>query len=602
MEVQLASRLLAQVLLLIGCLLPLAFGDEYTHRYEPDEEVILWVNKVGPYYNPQETYTYYTLPFCRDSSKPENRRWGGLGEVLEGNELTRGDYDIKFLQNIDHKIICNQKLDDTATQFFSYAVESHYWYQLYMDDLPIWGMVGEISNEKGGEEEGEEEAAKGPESFSIYTHKKLDIGYNKDRIIEVNLTWDNPVQIEKGQALEWSYSINWVPTETPFQNRFHKYLDNDFFEHQIHWFSIFNSFMMVIFLTGLVSLILMRTLRNDYARFTKDPDDLEDMGRDMGDEYGWKQLQGDVFRFPPYLSVFAALVGVGLQIAIVVFGMVLLAIISSMYTGRGATISAFIACYAVTSLMAGYVSGGLYAKSKGQLWIRTMVITALIFPMITCGIAFPLNFVAIAYTSLAAIPFGTMIVILLIWAFVAFPLTLIGTVLGRNWSGTPNFPCRVNSIPRHIPEKKWYLQTHIMIMLGGVLPFGSIFIEMYFVFTSFWNYKFYYVYGFMLLVFIILVIVSLCVTVVSTYFLLNAEDYRWQWISFLSSASTAVYVFLYAIYYFFVKTKMYGFFQTTFYFGYMTMFCLSLAVMCGAIGYWGSHLFVHRIYRNIKSD
>ncbi len=29
----------------------------------------------------------------------------------------------------------------------------------------------------------------------------------------------------------------------------------------------------------------------------------------------------------------------------------------------------------------------------------------------------------------------------------------------------------------------------------GVLPFGSIFIEMYFVFTSFWNYKFYYVYG-----------------------------------------------------------------------------------------------------------
>ena len=35
---------------------------------------------------------------------------------------------------------------------------------------------------------------------------------------------------------------------------------------QIHWFSIFNSFMMVIFLTGLVSMILLRTLRNDYAK------------------------------------------------------------------------------------------------------------------------------------------------------------------------------------------------------------------------------------------------------------------------------------------------------------------------------------------------
>ncbi len=39
-----------------------------------------------------------------------------------------------------------------------------------------------------------------------------------------------------------------------------------FFEHQIHWFSIFNSFMMVIFLCGLVALILMRTLRQDYAK------------------------------------------------------------------------------------------------------------------------------------------------------------------------------------------------------------------------------------------------------------------------------------------------------------------------------------------------
>lgn len=44
---------------------------------------------------------------------------------------------------------------------------------------------------------------------------------------------------------------------------------------QIHWFSIFNSFMMVIFLTGLVSMILMRTLRNDYAKYAREDDDLE---------------------------------------------------------------------------------------------------------------------------------------------------------------------------------------------------------------------------------------------------------------------------------------------------------------------------------------
>lgn len=131
------------------------------------------------------------------------------------------------------------------------------------------------------------------------------------------------------------------------------------------------------------------------------------------------------------------------------------------------------------------------------------------------------------------------------------PLTLVGTVLGeftnhknnssfktqaiktlsnfsgRNLAGTPDYPCRINAVPRPIPEKKWFMEPLVIIPLGGVLPFGSIFIEMYFIFTSFWAYKIYYVYGFMLLVFFILAIVTICVTIVCTYFLLNAEDYRW---------------------------------------------------------------------------
>ena len=48
------------------------------------------------------------------------------------------------------------------------------------------------------------------------------------------------------------------------------------FPFQIHWFSIFNSFMMVVFLVGLVAMILMRTLRKDYARYSRD-DDLDEL-------------------------------------------------------------------------------------------------------------------------------------------------------------------------------------------------------------------------------------------------------------------------------------------------------------------------------------
>lgn len=66
-------------------------------QYEDREKVNLWVNKVGPYNNPQETYNYYYLPFCkRLPDKKAEHSWGGLGEVLQGNELINSQLDLKF--------------------------------------------------------------------------------------------------------------------------------------------------------------------------------------------------------------------------------------------------------------------------------------------------------------------------------------------------------------------------------------------------------------------------------------------------------------------------------------------------------------------------
>jgi len=89
--------------------------------------------------------------------------------------------------------------------------------------------------------------------------------------------------------------------------------------------------MMVIFLVGLVSMILMRTLRKDYARYSKD-EEVDDMERDLGDEYGWKQVHGDVFRPPPNALLFSALVGAGYQLISVVFCVIMFAIVGELYT------------------------------------------------------------------------------------------------------------------------------------------------------------------------------------------------------------------------------------------------------------------------------
>ncbi len=34
---------------------------------------------------------------------------------------------------------CQVLLDETKLKAFLYAVKNHYWYQMYIDDLPVWG-------------------------------------------------------------------------------------------------------------------------------------------------------------------------------------------------------------------------------------------------------------------------------------------------------------------------------------------------------------------------------------------------------------------------------------------------------------------------------
>ncbi|CAF0967265.1 unnamed protein product, partial [Didymodactylos carnosus] len=482
---------------------------------------------------------------------------------------------------------CEVTLTTDYFDAFKYGIKNHYWYQMFIDDLPVWGVVGEMDDSD--------------KAAYIWTHKKFEIGYNGDRIVEVNLTSEAKVRLQPNMQLPFSYEIIWKPSDIQYAHRFDKYLDTGFFQHKIHWFSIFNSFMMVLFLVGLVSMILLRTLRKDYARYGKD-DELDDMERDLGDEYGWKQVHGDVFRPPSFPLIFASLIGSGYQIATVALLCISLTMLGELYTERALLLSTAIFLYAATAIVNGYTGGSLYARMGGKLWIKQLVTGAFLIPAIICGLAFLINFISIYYRSSRSIPFTVMLSVTAICLFIILPLTAIGTVLGRNISGHPNYPCRINAVPRPIPEKKWFMEPNVIIFASGILPFGSIFIEMYFIFTSFWAYKIYYVYGFMLLVFLILAVVTVCVTIVATYFLLNAEDYRWQWTSFLAGASSSLYVYFYAIYYFFFKTKMYGMFQTTFYFGYMALFSIGLGVMCGMFGFVGTSMFVRKIYSTVKID
>jgi len=592
----------------ISLLALLTYADEKTHRYKENEAVLLWVNKVGPFNNPMETYPYYKshIPFCNRASELQvahnefhYERWEGLGSLLEGNNLVHSGIPIKYKRNQEKSTICTMKLDKSKMDYLVEGIKQSYWFSMYLDDLPIWGMVGEMIPQDANPEVSDP---------WVYTHKSFSIGWNGDRVIEVNLTSEDPRQLkfnaEQNEVeIKMTYAVTWVQVDTGFKRRFDRYLDFGFFEHQIHWFSLFNSFMMVIFLVGLVSLILMRTLRQDYERFTdKDIDEINLEG--VVDETGWKQVHGDVFRAPPRLPLFAAVIGTGYQILVSCFIVVFAAIFKRLYDSRGSITTATIIVFALNSFVAGYVSSTIfldYSSKDDQRWKQTLIYTALLYPGVIIAIMVCLNSLSWMYKATNAISFLTVIGVFLIFCL-QMVLLVVGTLAARRYYKGSQSPVHKNKFQRPIPLTDWYMQRWFICLLGGTLPFGSIFIEMYFIFTSFWNYKFYYVYGFSLLVLLILIIVTVCVAIVSTYFLLNAEDYRWKWSSVMSGGSSALYVFLYSIFYFYTKTSMNGLFQTSFYFGYMFLFSAALFFLGAASAYSGVRVFVAVIYENIKHD
>ena len=58
------------------------------------------MNTVGPYHNRQETYNYFSLPFCRGSKKEISHYHETLGENILGVELEYSGVDINYKRKV----------------------------------------------------------------------------------------------------------------------------------------------------------------------------------------------------------------------------------------------------------------------------------------------------------------------------------------------------------------------------------------------------------------------------------------------------------------------------------------------------------------------
>lgn len=341
----------------------------------------------------------------------------------------------------------------------------------------------------------------------------------------------------------------------------------------------------------------MRIIRKDFREYEAlDADD-------ESDDFGWKLLYGDVFRFPRGLSLLCPFLGTGVQLLILSAILLLLGALELFHPlSRGTIHTTAVVCYAATAGIAGFSSGYLYKQMGGSAWIRNALITVFVFCGPAALIWVYLNSIAVMYNSTRALPLWTVASIVGLWAAVTIPLTVLGAIVGKNQSRPYDAPGRTTKIPREIPRSPWYRKPWFLALVCGIMPFSSIYVEMYFIFAAVWGHKIFQVYEMLAIVFGILMLVTTITTVSAVYFQLVAENYKWAWASLGYGGSVGGYIFAYSVFYYNMRSPLEGFMQANFFFGYMALVSYGFFLMCGTVGFFSARRFVRFLYSSVKND
>lgn len=624
------------------------------HTYSEGETIWVKVNSLTSI-ETELPFNYYSLPFCKPLDKIKKSA-ENLGELLMGDQIDNSPY--KFNVNVNESVyLCTTKaLSEHEVKLLKQRTRDLYQVNMILDNLPVmrlsqqngvtiqWTgfpvgysptgsnddyiinhlkfkvMVHEYEGKRveiiGTGEEGmgiiSETDKNKMSGYEIVGFEVVPCSVKRDpEAMSKHSMYDKidpvicPLELDKSQVIReqeritFSYEVEFVKSDIRWPSRWDAYLKMD--GARVHWFSIMNSLMVIFFLAGIVFVIFLRTVRRDLTRYEElDKESQAQMNEELS---GWKLVVGDVFREPNCSKLLCIMVGDGIQIAGMAIVTIVFAALGFMSpASRGMLLTGMILLYLFLGIAAGYVGVRLWRTIKGgpEGWRSLTWSIACFFPGIVFVILTIINFILWGSNSTGAIPISLFFALLAMWFCISVPLTLLGGFLGTR-ADHIQYPIRTNQIPREIPARKY--PSWLLVLGAGTLPFGTLFIELFFILSSIWLGRFYYVFGFLFVVFLLLVVVCAEVSVVLTYMHLCVEDWRWWWKAFYASGSVALYVFLYSInYLIFDLRSLSGPVSAILYLGYSLIMAFAVMLVTGTIGFLVSFYFVHYLFSSVKID
>lgn len=621
------------------------------HTFGRGEAVPLKVNSMTSIHT-QVPKDYYRLPFCQPSDGPKMAS-ENLGEFLTGNKIQSSPYSLNMLVDTYCTKLCQMKINKLDAAKLKLHIKYGYHNNWIIDNLPSAAVgltqTGERQKHYAGGFPLGFVASDTKEAY-IYNHVNIVVDYHQRdptlegyRVVGFAVEpmsvhhefqggyewdgfetegWSKPLLtcstgehmqrnmiranqiVSADEVIMYTYDVTWVPSETAWASRWDVYLNEDHLvPAQVHWYSITNSILVVLFLSLLVVSILVRNLKRDIAGYNAIAALADEERDDDVDETGWKLVHADVFRPPDnYPIIFAVFIGTGVQIFFSTLCVISLSAVGFLSPARrGSLMIASLVFYMLCGILAGYTSSRLYKSFRGRQWQVCTILTATLFPGLAFFIFLFFNIYLFFLHSSASAPFIDVMIVAAMWCCVAIPLVFLGAYFGYK-SETIEYPTVTSTIARAIPPPPSLLHPYVGMSLTGIVPFAAAYVEFFFIMTSLWMDQFYYVFGFTLVVFMILCITCAEVTVLLVYYQLCAENHRWWWYSFFTAGSTAVYMFIYSIFWFRTLEASKMVMTYLLYFGYMFLFSFAMLLVTGSVGALTSLWFIRRIFGTIKVD
>lgn len=655
-----------RILVVTVCLLSLvhAFDLGFTPRtYSEGEKVDLLVNKIESD-NTQLPYSYAKLPFvCPTDSNPLPL---SIGQVLQGDRIWNSNYELRFGMDMPCMRLCDLISRDSGLRKAESLIKQGYVAHWSIDGLPGATTFVSFNNKQKYYAAGFPLGFVQDDVSYIYNHVMLVIRFHRDKATDLRSVvgfevYPKSVSNEKcpGSSkdyknfpllfpkeepkdktairktiIPYTYSVYWREDNTiDYESRWDLFYENESNNknHNIHWLSFVNSVILIFLVSLIVAMVLMRVLKKDIQ--SSSPALPTTLDYDKESENSWKSLINNINDKPKMALCLSVFVASGIQMLVAAIGVIGIFVVNTKFNmsnassyatffnnHQGAFFSYSLFCLVTSAVIASYfgviVHKVLHNHHLNQEYSfsTTMALSVLFsgfLPTMVLLVVLFLNFFVWAKESSNALPFGTIIVLLLLFLIIELPLGVAGGVWGNKRKFTrksvfltsPSPDNKDTSTSKYRGRSAAVLSPILSIFIFGLIPFGVVYVELLFIFNSVWLEKttFYYMYGFLFVTSLMLIIIIAESSIVAIYVSLAIyNNPNWQWLSFRVGSSIGWYIYGYSIYYFTLYLNIRDFVSILFYFGYMALACILIGFGCGAVGVLTGMFFIKRIF--VKVD